>query len=694
MNALTELATAAGLSPLWRDAQGRDQEVSPPALAAILGALGLPAQDDAACRDSLARLAEEAARPAPLAIGTAGTPLVLDRPGLSGRAELVLESGTRHPLTFDGGPAPALPPLEETGYHRLSLPDGTQMEIAICPARCPSPRDLGAPARCWGVAVQVPALQDDAAPDYGDFGALARFASALAGRGADLLAISPVHALFPAEPARFSPYAPSTRLFLNTALADPGLAGAREADVPGPGGRDDGLIDWEAAIPARRAALRRLFEARRSALADPLEEYVRARGEDLVLHATFDALHARFPGTSGWPDWPEEYHDPRGPEVLHFRGRAETDIAFHIFEQWLAERGLAEAQAAALAGGMHVGLVADLAVGMDAGGSHAWSRPGELLTGLSVGAPPDPLGPDGQDWGLTTFDPRALRRTGFRAWRETLRASLRQCGGLRIDHILGLRRLWVIPHGAPSTEGAYLAFPQQDMLRLLALEASRAGAIVVGEDLGTVPEGLREDLAEAGLMGMRVLWFERDAAGAYTPPEGWEADALAMSGTHDTPTVAGWWSGRDIDWTWRLGRGGPAATEPAHRALRARERSRLWQAFCASGAAEGAEPAPEQTVPVVEAALAHVASAACAVALLPAEDLFGLTEQPNLPGTTDAHPNWRRRLPPDTPARLEDPAVEARIARISATRHADTAAVSPAAPPRPASSDPQGPGSP
>ncbi|WP_118135039.1 4-alpha-glucanotransferase [Oceanicella sp. SM1341] len=677
MTGVAELAAATGLATTWRDAHGEDQEVSPEALAGVVGALGLAAGSDAERADSLRALHEEVARPAPLAIGEAGQPVVLEgRGGLEGRALLTLESGARHEITFEGGPAPALPPIEETGYHRLELADGTAVEIAVCPPRCPTPRALGARARSWGLAVQIPALRDPGAPDYGDFGALARFASALAGRGADMLAISPVHALFPADAGRFSPYAPSSRLFLNTALADPGLAGL-EPMPPRPGD----FIDWEAALPARRAALRAEFERSRGALAPALEDYARERGEELVLHATFDALHARFPGTSGWPDWPEEYHDPRGPDVRAFRGQAEPEIAFNIYLQWLAERGLAEAQAAAVAGGMGVGLVADLAVGTEAGGSHAWSRPDELLTGLSVGAPPDPLGPDGQDWGLTGFDPRALRRTGFRAWRDTLRASLRHCGGLRIDHILGLRRLWVIPRGAPSAEGAYLAFPQQAMLRLAALEAERAGAIVVGEDLGTVPEGLREELDAAGLMGMRVLWFERDSLGAFTPPGAWDPGALAMSGTHDTPTLAGWWSGRDIDWTWRLGRGAPAATEPAHRALRARERSRLWQAFCASGAASGPEPDPAQTAPVVDAGLAHVSSAACVATLLPAEDLFGLPEQPNLPGTTDAHPNWRRRLPADTPARLEDPAVEARLARIAAAREAPPPEAPPASDP-------------
>lgn len=596
-NALHRRAREAGVVRDWTDAAGVRRRVSDDTLAAVLEALGRPAEEGEA----------------PLITADVGEPVRLP----SGRTHM----------------------FDEPGYHEIE-----GITVAAAPRRGWTVADAAPGRTRWGAAVQVPSLRDRRGEAFGDFAALARCAETLGRAGADALAISPVHALFPSDPRRFGPYGPSSRLFLNAWLADPG-----GADAAGGGGD---LIDWERAVPDRMARLRRRFEAG----GDDVEAFRRQGGEELERHARFDALAAHF-GT-GWPDWPAAYRDPGAPAVEAFARERRDEVEFHRWLQWLADRGLAAAQAAAKAAGMAVGLIADLAVGMAADGSHAWSRPEALLRGLSVGAPPDPLGPDGQDWGITTFAPAALKRAGFADFLATIRAAMRHSGGVRVDHAMGLNRLWVVPHGFPPTEGAYLLYPERDLMRLLALESRLAQAIVVGEDLGTVPPGFREAMAARGFLGMRVLWFERDR-----PPPDWDRQAAAMTSTHDLPTLAGWWSERDIDWAWRIGRTSAFASEPEERAARAKERERLWRAI-----GSGPQPPPKQPAAAVTAAIGHVANSACELALIPAEDLLGVVEQPNLPGTTDQHPNWRRRLPLPVEAMLGSPDVAERLARLDAAR--------------------------
>jgi 4-alpha-glucanotransferase len=316
---------------------------------------------------------------------------------------------------------------------------------------------------------------------------------------------------------------------------------------------------------------------------------------------------------------------------------------------------------------MRIGLIGDLAVGMDPSGSHAWSRQGDVLGGLSVGAPPDLFNPRGQDWGLTGFSPRALIAGGFAPFIATVRAALRNTGGVRLDHAMGLTRLWLIPQGADPADGAYLTYPLTDLLRLLALESQRHTAIVVGEDLGTVPAGFRDALETAGLHGMRVLWFERNDH-AFNSPETWDHTAVAMTSTHDLPTVAGWWHGSDITTRAESGRLGVGVQEAEVSAERTDDRGALWHAISQSGAAVGDAPSPNDTEPVVDAALAFVAATPSPLCLPPIEDLLGIEEQPNLPGTIDQHPNWRRRLAAEAGTLFNDPRTAQRVAQLATRR--------------------------
>jgi 4-alpha-glucanotransferase len=502
-------------------------------------------------------------------------------------------------------------------------------------------------------------------------------------QGADAIALSPTHSLFPADPSRYAPYSPSSRLFFNPLLADPatlfGDARVAAAKASEDYGRlEQGkLIDWPAAARAKFAMMTRLFEdfvahdleqRPHQPLARDFEAFAEQGGTHLYEHALFEALHRKWfdadPSNWSWTHWPAEWRDPKSDAVREFARAERRLIQFHIFLQWIADRSFASAQGFARESGMRIGLIADLAIGMDPGGSHAWARQKDLLLGLSIGAPPDKFNARGQDWGLTGFSPQALVASGFEAFLATLRGVMRHAGGVRIDHAMGLMRLWVIPPGASPAEGAYLTYPLDDLLNLLVLESHRHGAIVVGEDLGTVPPEFRQRMSETGIAGMDVLWFERDDS-RFTPPQRWRSDSVAMTTTHDLPTVAGWWKGADIATRHALGFAPHLRSE---RSQRKRDRKALWDSLVTAGVAEGKRPAADHPGPVLDAALRFVGGAASPLALIPLEDALGAVEQPNLPGTVEEHPNWRRRLNTSAATLLEAKPVRRRLAGLRERR--------------------------
>jgi 4-alpha-glucanotransferase len=637
---LTLLAEAAGIAPTWHDYRGAPHQVSPESLRRVLAALDVAAGTPAEVETSLEAFRAAAGEPTPLITALEG-----DNVDLPGPWELTYEDGGRQ----SGADRLATGSL---GYHRLAWRD-REVTLAVAPRQCHPVPD----GRPWGIAAQLYSLRRQGDGGIGDFAALGRFAQAAARRGADAVAISPVHAQFSADPDRFSPYAPSSRIMVNVlhAAAD-GDAALEQAD----------LVDWPRAARVRLRQLRASFDAGIDDAA--LDGFVRHGGEALHRHATFEALQAHFYGSDphlwAWKTWPEAFRHPGNAEVARFAADHTNEVRFHAYLQWRAETGLQDAQRLAREAGMRIGLIADLAVGTDSGGSHAWSRPDEMMNGLAIGAPPDLLNVRGQNWGISAFSPLGLRRHGFGAFIEMLRAALRHAGGIRIDHAMGLARLWVVPDGAEASDGAYLLFPLDDMLRLLALESRRHQAVVLCEDLGTVPEGFSERLGDAGMLGMRVLWFQRDEQ-HFWPPAHWTRQAVAMTSTHDLPTVAGWWQGTDIGWRRRLN----IAPDPDRELQeRGRDRDLLWQAMRESGAASGEMPPPHDAWPAVEATLAHIGGSACTLALLPLEDVLGREQQPNLPGTTTQHPNWCRRMPGTAEDLLEPPEVVARLERLNHAR--------------------------
>lgn len=657
MTELHTLAAAIGLVRSWWDVAGRQQEVSDDALGAIATSLGYPADSASAIAHSLARIEEERRRPPALLVVDAGRPIQI--PSSLARADLVAEDGTGLTLSIEGG---SLPAVAEPGYYRLAL-GSHEVTLAVAPPRCHGLEDIENDRRIWGPSIQIPSLRGPVPQPFGHFGHLDDAVERFAARGADVVMINPVHALFPGCGVGFSPYSPSSRLFLNGAMGDPALIGLPPLPS-GDGG--DTLIDWETALPQRLAQLRAVFggltpEFRSRVINDSL-----AGGDALRRHAVFDALDVRFRarGLDGWRTWPEPFHDPDGAAVRQFAAENPDEIAFHLFVQWLAHESLVAVQSHAKAAGMAVGLLADLAVGVHTGGSDSWNLRDHLLDGLTIGAPPDPLGPLGQNWMLTTFSPRGLAESGYAPWIATLRSALSRAGGLRIDHAFGLSRLWIMPEGRSSSDGAYLTYPFHDLTRLAALESHRAKALIVAEDLGTKPGGFAEAIDATGMFGMRVLWFERALDHGFIGPQDYPPDSVAMTGTHDTSTVAGWWTGHDLDWADKLGRLPLDSNREREDERRAWDRGLLWATF---GGSEP-RPVPEDPAPAVEAALRHIGRSRSRLAIAPLEDILALEEQPNLPGTITEHPNWRRRMGAPLEELIAEPDTAQRIDTLAAAR--------------------------
>ncbi|EJM00124.1 4-alpha-glucanotransferase [Pseudomonas sp. GM102] len=676
------LASLAGLAVDWIDANGRPQRVTPAVLRSVLSGLGHPANTAQEIDASLLQLQEvqQTRHLPPLLTCDVGVGLDLAHyfePQTP--CEIHLEDGSRINLKLDDNAV--LPGLVPVGYQHVSI-DDQSFTLAVAPQRCYSVGDAvdSQNPRAWGLSVQLYSLRRPGDGGFGDTQALEDLARVAGERGAEALAISPLHAMFSGDTQRYSPYSPSSRLFLNSLYAAPGaILGERALrtaiDATGLAAElkhleAQPLIDWPTAAEAKHRLLEALYEGfthGEHPLHPDFSSFRHAGGEALENHCRFEAIQevrARDGESLDWREWPEQWRDPRSTALAHFAEENSTRIGYYAFCQWLIARSLERAQTAARGAGMGIGLIADLAVGADGGGSQAWSRQDELLTSLTVGAPPDILNRSGQGWGISAFSPEGLVRNGFRAFIEMLRANFAHAGGLRIDHVMGLQRLWVIPNDAPPSDGAYLYYPVDDLLRLLTLESHRHQAIVLGEDLGTVPEGLREKLIARSILGMRVLLFEQDNT-HFKPILDWPDNALATTSTHDLPTLNGWWHGRDIDWSARLNLV-DAPGEIEWRQHREREREGLRRVL--SEDPQNFREESHETDQVLDAAIRFLGHTRAPLVLLPMEDALGIEQQANLPGTTDTHPNWSRRLPGDSEALLDDPDAARRLELLACAR--------------------------
>jgi 4-alpha-glucanotransferase len=568
-----------------------------------------------------------------------------------------LPEGTRLRIETEQGEtrsaADQLPP----GVHRLTAtaPDGRTADahLIVAPPRLPAP-----PGRSYGLLVQLYSLLSHRSWGMGDLGDLAELTS-WAGRalGAGFVQVNPLHAAVPGAPTDPSPYRPSSRRFPDPVhlriedipeyaqVADPDRLRAlleraerlREAVL-----EKAALIDRDAVWELKREALELVREVplgpgRRAAYADYLAE----GGEALEDHATWCAL-AEVHG-SDWRGWPDGLRDPRSAETARARGELMDRVDFHSRLAWLTESQLGAAQRVAREAGMPVGVVHDLAVGVHPEGADAWAQQAYFAAGMSVGAPPDAFNARGQDWGLPPWRPDRLAQSGYAPYRQLLRALFRYAGALRIDHVMGLFRLWWVPQGQPPTEGTYVRYDAEAMLAVLVLEASRAGAVVIGEDLGTVEPGVREALRERGVLGTSVLWFERDweGDGRPLPPERWRADCLATATTHDLPSTASRLTGDHVELRDSLGLlTRPLDEERAEAAADAGE----WLELLARlgllhGTGGGADPSSEEAqIQAVHRFLLRTPARMVGIWL---PDTVGDRRPQNLPGTWDQYPNWR-----------------------------------------------------
>jgi 4-alpha-glucanotransferase len=531
---------------------------------------------------------------------------------------LELEEGGTVELRRGEAPPNDLP----LGYHTL-LPEsgGDPVTVAVCPPRCPSP-----PAgRTWGWSAQLYATRSKSSWGIGDFADLRRLASWASRTGAGFVLLNPLHAPSPGPVPEPSPYFPSSRCFLNplyiTVEEVPGAGELPEASALAEKARAlnaDRLIDRSSVWALKSRALEALFSRSEQAGHDSgFMAYIREKGELLESFTSFCALAERY--GLPWQDWPADYRRADNPGVARFAASAEgrSRKRYHAWLQWLCETQLKTALGPA-------GVISDLAVGVDGGGADAWMWQDAHALCMRVGAPPDEFNTRGQDWGLAPWDPWKLRAISYQPYIQTLRAALRHACGLRVDHVMGLFRLFWVPLGSEPSQGAYVRYPWQDMLPLLRLEAWRAGAFVVGEDLGTVEDHVREALYQSGVLSYRIFWFEA------SPPVDWPHQALGAVTTHDLPTVAGVWSGSDM-----LAQ--RAAGLPLNEEGSALFRRRI---------EEWAGSRPGMTMSeVIGATYAALGRAPCTLLSASLDDALEVEERPNMPGTIDQWPNWCLALP-------------------------------------------------
>ncbi|HEX5878200.1 MAG TPA: 4-alpha-glucanotransferase [Actinomycetota bacterium] len=637
LDELRRIAEARGVATRFTDAANQTYEVSQATLEAVLDAMGPPPGRAVWPPVVVARSGQRAGWSPP-----AGEPVTL-----------VLEGGQERPVPV--GLPGDLPP----GWHRLEGRTGATT-LVVAPGRCHLPQALDDGGRAWGWAAQLYAVRSRRSWGMGDLGDLAGLLAATAPLGAGFALLNPFHAALPGEP---SPYNPSSRVFRNPLYLRvedvPELAGldpeARaRVEALAAAGRDlldRDRIDRVAVYRLKDAALRLAYAAtdRVPGRRDGLAAY-RAATPNLERYAVFCALQHLH--GDDWRAWPAAYRHPGRPEVAEAGAGHAEEAGYHAWLQWLLDQQLAAARPAE----GQLGVVNDLAIGFAPDGFDAWSFQDELAAGMSVGAPPDPLGRHGQDWGLPAFVPDRLAAGGYGPFAQTIRAGMAHAAGLRIDHVMGLFRLFWIPEGAEPAQGTYVRYPADDLLGVLALESHRAAALVVGEDLGTVEPGVRERLAAEGVLSYRLAWFEHDHAGRRRRAADYPRLALAATTTHDLPTVAGFFTGSDLDHLFDIGVATPGGQEQA-------DQEEQRDSLCRLLEDEGLLAPGERSVEAIVAALyGFLARTPAMLVAATLEDAVEAPDRPNVPGTIDQRPNWSLPLP----VLLDDLAADPRVRRLAA----------------------------
>ena len=550
---LDNAALAAGISPNYINAHGKPQSIGAETKRRLL---------DAMHRTTAAT--QVAVTPVPnVMVYTAGKKMPLAVEG-SGEFNWLLttEEGVQHKGHAVGGKSFTLPAKLPEGYHTLTLTQGelrTHCRIIVAPKRCYEPQALLAGQKLWGACVQLYTLRSEKNWGIGDFGDLRAMLVDVAQRGGAFIGLNPIHALYPANPESASPYSPSSRRWLNViyidvnAVDDFRLSKEAQAWWQKPAtqqalqrARDAEWVDYSAVTALKMTALRmawKSFSARDDEQMAAFRQFVSQEGDSLYWQAAFDALHAHQVKEDalrwGWPVWPEAFQSVDSPEVKRFCEEHRDDVDFYLWLQWLAYTQFADCWKTSQSFAMPIGLYRDLAVGVAEGGAETWCDRELYCLKASVGAPPDILGPLGQNWGLPPMDPHIITARAYEPFIELLRANMKNCGALRIDHVMSMLRLWWIPYGETADHGAYVHYPVDDLLSILALESKRHHCMVIGEDLGTVPVEIVSKLRDSGVYSYKVLYFENDHEKNFRTPKAYPEQSMAVAATHDLPTLKG-----------------------------------------------------------------------------------------------------------------------------------------------------------
>jgi (1->4)-alpha-D-glucan 1-alpha-D-glucosylmutase len=700
---LERLAASHGIGLEYHDIWGKAHRTSAAALVDLLAAMGIradsPAAIDASLRDT------EAARwrtiMPPAIVVRSGEPAwhvrlnltaALDDATLAWR--IVEESGATHERSFapptlsqleratnDGvafvARQLALPSHLPVGYHRFAIlrdrATVAEATFVVAPRSCYRPPALENNGRVWGVTAQLYGVRSERNWGIGDYTDLRTLIEGLGARSGGIVGVNPVHALFPHDPERASPYGPSSRQFRNVlyldveAIDDYRICEEARALVRSAvfqrrlrALRDTPLVDYAGVAAAKFQVLELLYAhfrarhlGRSTARAAAFRNFQSLGGEALRRHALFEALqehlHRQDAAIWGWPVWPAPYRDPASPDVEKFETDHADRIEFYEYLQWQADVQFGAAGRRSFELGLGVGIYEDLAISVDRSGAESWANQSLYALGASIGAPPDELALKGQNWGLPPWIPERLQAVAYAPFIAVLRANMKHSGALRIDHVMGLMRLFWVPPDGDARHGAYVHYPFADLLGLIALESQRNHCLVIGEDLGTVPDQVRAALTADGVLSYRLLYFERTHTGDFRAPAEYPKQALVTASTHDLPTLAGWWEGRDIALRTELGLFPSPEMREAQMAGRTQDRTRLLHALereeLLPGPAASAAALPKMTSDLAHATAVYLARTPSQVMVIQLEDVIGMQDQVNLPGTVAEHPNWRRKLP-------------------------------------------------
>ncbi|MEZ5474809.1 MAG: 4-alpha-glucanotransferase [Steroidobacteraceae bacterium] len=696
-DAIEELARLRGIGDAFYNYRGESQQISLATKAALLRAMGLAADNPASVLAALddARRASWARAIDPVVVLRAGQDRIavvtrLDEDWITLQYDIALANGTSlvgaavirdldetERSTVDGTiyarRSLSLPANLPLGYHRIELRIGDHPSVSsaliVAPGQCHQHLKYGNSSRVWGLSIQLYSLRSVRDWGIGDFRDLAELVERAASAGADFVGVNPLHASFPANPVHCSPYSPSSRLALNVLYIHPDWLPELSDDAATRSlvlsdhfqhrlqlARAAAHVDYASVAALKLDVFALAYQSFRGRHLEAESErggaflrYAAGNGDIARRQAVFDALDEHLQigvgCASGWQNWPLEYQTFQSPAVEAFIAEYHDRVQFFLWLQWLAAEQLAQVHARALQLGMSVGLYTDLAVGADPNGAETWANRTVFASGVSIGAPPDRLALKGQDWGLPPHDPERLASREFGPFIELLRTNMRFCGALRLDHVMALFRQWWVPRGARADEGGYVHFALDTLMAIVALESVLNRVVVIGEDLGVVPDEVRGAMADYGVYHYKVLLFEKEGKG-FRAPQRYERRALATATTHDLPTLRAWWQGDDIALRERLGL--YPTPEVAWEIVeeRRRDRQHLLASLVASDLLpttvhHGDDPFDQGLADAIHEFLAASSAELVAVQM---EDVIGMVEPVNVPGTSTEYPNWRRKM--------------------------------------------------